>query len=66
MRNSTYIVTARQDERLIGLARCLSDDVSIVYLQDILVTEACQCRGIGHRLLEACLSKIALSVDRAF
>ncbi len=59
VRNSTFVVTARQDERLIGLARCLSDDVSIVYLQDILVTEACQCRGIGHRLLEACLERYA-------
>ncbi len=59
VRNSTFVVTARQDERRIGLARCLSDDVSIVYLQDILVTEACQSRGIGRRLLEACLERYA-------
>lgn len=64
VRNSTFVVTARQDERLIGPAHCLSGDVSIVYRQDILVTEACQCRGIGHRLLEACLSKIALPQGR--
>jgi GNAT superfamily N-acetyltransferase len=33
--------------------------VSIAYLQDILVSEACQRRGIGHRLLEACLERYA-------
>lgn len=30
--NSTYVVTAWIDEMLVGLARCISDDVSICYL----------------------------------
>jgi GNAT superfamily N-acetyltransferase len=58
--NSTYVVTARdQDARLIGLARGLSDDVAVFYLQDILVHPSMQRRGIGHSLLSACLDRFA-------
>ena len=35
--NSGYRVAARAGDRLIGLARGISDDVSIFYLQDLLV-----------------------------
>ena len=52
--NSTYVVTARHNGQLIGLARCLSDDVSIFYLQDILVRPEFQRRGIGTQLMSRC------------
>ncbi|WP_222851548.1 GNAT family N-acetyltransferase [Phytoactinopolyspora mesophila] len=56
--NSTYVVTARdQDGALIGLARGLSDDASVFYLQDIIVRPAHQRRGIGRQLLAACLER---------
>ncbi|MGD8753419.1 MAG: GNAT family N-acetyltransferase [Anaerolineales bacterium] len=42
IRNSSYVVTAWSGENLIGMARCVSDDVSIAYLQDILVDPAYQ------------------------
>ncbi|MEM7341902.1 MAG: GNAT family N-acetyltransferase [Actinomycetota bacterium] len=55
---STYVVTARDlDGELIGLARCLSDDVSIMYLQDVLVAPGHQRRGIGRFLVMVCLQK---------
>lgn len=55
---STYVVTARDgDGRLIGLARCLSDDVSIAYLQDVLVHPDHQRRGIGRFLVMVCLER---------
>ena len=54
---SSYVVTARVDGVLIGLARCLSDDVSIFYLQDILVQPDWQHRGTGRALLENCLER---------
>lgn len=58
--NSTYVVTARDaDGRLVGLARGLSDDVAVFYLQDILVHPSRQRRGIGHSLLSACLDRFA-------
>lgn len=55
---STYVVTARDSEGdLVGLARCLSDDVSIMYLQDVLVSPKTQGAGVGKHLVEACLAK---------
>lgn len=55
---STYVVTARDGEgTLIGLARCLTDDVSIMYLQDILVHPDRQRSGIGSLLVQRCLDR---------
>jgi GNAT superfamily N-acetyltransferase len=55
---STYVVTARDgDGELIGLARCLSDDVSTMYLQDVLVAPPHQRRGIGRFLVLVCLER---------
>ena len=56
---STYVVTARHDGELIGLARGLSDDVSVFYLQDILVRPEWQRRGVGGALLANCLARFA-------
>ena len=57
--NSDHVVTARSGDLLIGLARVLSDDVSIAYLQDILVRPDYQHQGIGSRLLQECLDRYA-------
>ncbi|MHB1317085.1 MAG: GNAT family N-acetyltransferase [Anaerolineae bacterium] len=55
--NSSFVVTARADGILVGLARGLSDDVSIPYLQDVLVSPEYQSQGIGTRLVQACLER---------
>ena len=58
--NSTFVVTARQDDdALVGLARALSDDVSIVHIQDVLVAPEHQRQGIGQELLQRCLDRFA-------
>lgn len=57
IRNSTYVVTIWSGEKLVGLARCISDDVSICYLQDILIHPNHQRHGIGRRLLSNCLER---------
>lgn len=59
LRNSTFVVVARDDDRLVGLARVLSDDVSILYVQDVLVDPVHQRRGVGRQLLERCLDRFA-------
>lgn len=59
IRNSTYVVSAWSGNTLVGLARCLSDDVSICYLQDILIRPEYQQMGIGRRLLSDCLERFA-------
>lgn len=59
IRNSTYVVTAWYEDKLVGLARCLSDNVSICYLQDILIHPDYQRLGIGRKLLLNCLTHFA-------
>ncbi len=54
---SAWVVTARDDGALVGFARVLSDDVSIMYLQDVLVRPDRQREGIGRALLEECLRR---------
>ena len=56
---STQVFTARRDGRLVGLARVLSDEVSIAYLQDILVHPDAQRMGVGRALMEACLARFS-------
>jgi GNAT superfamily N-acetyltransferase len=55
--NSSYVVVARSGGRLIGLARVVSDDVSICYLQDVLVRPEWQRRGVGRALVARCLAR---------
>jgi GNAT superfamily N-acetyltransferase len=54
---SSYVVTARRGVRLVGLARAVSDDATICYLQDVLVHPDEQRTGIGRALVEAVLDR---------
>lgn len=56
IRRSTLVVTARDDGELVGIARCLTDSVSIWYLQDIIVHPDHQRSGIGTALFRECLA----------
>nr|WP_269451897.1 GNAT family N-acetyltransferase [Tessaracoccus coleopterorum] len=47
---SLAVVTAWDDDRLVGLARVVGDGLTIVYLQDILVVPEHQRSGIGREL----------------
>ena len=55
--NSDFVVVCRDAERIVGLARSISDDSAIHYLQDILVRPEYQGRGIGRELLNRCLDR---------
>lgn len=55
LEHSSYIVSCVSDGKLVGLARSISDDISIHYLQDILVDPDFHRKGIGRKLLEKCL-----------
>ena len=58
--NSSFVVTARDDQgNLVGLARALSDDATICYLQDILVAPPFQARGVGRALLDRVTARYA-------
>jgi GNAT superfamily N-acetyltransferase len=57
---STCVVTARDDnDRLVGLARAISDGATVCYLQDILVAPDRHRTGIGRALVRELLVRFA-------
>ncbi|GAB3273115.1 hypothetical protein GCM10027562_42820 [Arthrobacter pigmenti] len=54
---SSYVITARMDGELVGLARAISDNATICYIQDILVDPAHQRSGLGRQLVETILGQ---------
>ncbi|ACL70096.1 GNAT family N-acetyltransferase [Halothermothrix orenii] len=57
LKNSLYILTAWDDNKLVGLIRIVGDEETIIYIQDILVLKEYQRQGIGSQLLKAVLDK---------
>ncbi len=52
---SSLVITARLDGELVGLARVLTDDVAVVYLQEVVVQPRFQRRGLGESLVSLAL-----------
>lgn len=48
---STFVLAALSGEQLIGIARSISDEVSIHYLQDLLIRPNFQRQGVGAKLI---------------
>ena len=57
LQGSSFIAAAWDGDALIGLARSISDDATIMYLQDILVAPSRHRRGVGRALAEAALDR---------
>jgi ribosomal protein S18 acetylase RimI-like enzyme len=55
--NSLLVITVWEDDRLIGVIRVVGDGYSIIYIQDIIVLEEYQHRGIGTKLLTEVMNK---------
>lgn len=51
LNNSSLIVTAWDGERLVGIARSLTDFTYVAYLADLAVDADYQRHGIGRRLI---------------
>jgi GNAT superfamily N-acetyltransferase len=49
--NATIVITAWDNEKLVGIARALSDFVYVTYLADLVVHEHYQQQGIGKQLI---------------
>lgn len=50
--NSLIVITAWDNDKLVGLVRVVGDGISIIYIQDILVLNSYKRRGIGSKLIE--------------
>lgn len=57
IKNSLYLEAAYFNDELIGLIRVVGDGNSIVYIQDILVKQQYQRKGIGKRLIVDVITK---------
>ena len=51
LQNSNLMVSAWDDDRLVGIARSMTDFHYACYLSDLAVDKACQGKGIGKKLL---------------
>lgn len=50
-RNSDLIISAWEDDRLVGVARSITDSVYCCYLSDLAVLKTFQGKGIGKELI---------------
>ena len=53
--NSTLVISAWQNERLVGVVRVLSDKVFRSVIYDLIVTPGLQNKGIGTQLVKRCI-----------
>ncbi|MCG1023598.1 GNAT family N-acetyltransferase [Sutcliffiella horikoshii] len=56
---SLEVISAWDEEELVGLIRIVGDGVTIIYIQDILVLKAYQNQGIATQLMQEVLDKYA-------
>lgn len=52
LQNANLIATARDNKKLIGIGRCVTDFVYCTYLSDLAVDEDYQKQGIGLELIK--------------
>ena len=57
IKNSLKVISVWDKDLLVGLIRVIGDRHSIIYIQDILILQKYQNRGIGKRLIEIILDK---------
>ena len=57
IKNSLKVISVWDKDLLVGLIRVVGDGHSIIYIQDILILQKYQNRGIGKRLIEIVLDK---------
>lgn len=53
---SIAVISAWDNEKLVGLIRVVGDGITIIYIQDILVIDSYKRKGIGSKLLN-CIIK---------
>lgn len=53
IRGSQGVFSAYVDDALVGVLRCVTDSVSVVYIQDLLVDPAHHRKGVGRALMNA-------------
>jgi ribosomal protein S18 acetylase RimI-like enzyme len=55
--SSLLVVSAWDNDKLVGLVRVVGDGLTIIYIQDILILDKYKRRGIGTKLLNYVLDE---------
>lgn len=55
--NSLDVLSAWDDEKLVGLIRTIGDQETIIYIQDILVLKDYKRQGVGRQLMKHIFDK---------
>ena len=58
VKNSTCFAGAFDHDRMIGMGRAVSDNVSDAYIQDIVVLDEYRGRGIGGEIVKALIREL--------
>lgn len=56
--NSNLVITAWDDQKLVGVCRCITDYCWSCYLSDLAVEPGYQKEGIGKKLVNLCLQEV--------
>ncbi|GGA67742.1 GNAT family N-acetyltransferase [Ornithinibacillus halotolerans] len=56
--NSTWAFTVWDEERMIAMARVISDKIMAANIMDLVVLSEYRGRGIGQKLVELCVQKL--------
>ncbi|NMA85317.1 MAG: GNAT family N-acetyltransferase [Epulopiscium sp.] len=57
IKSSLFVITAWDEDEMVGLIRVIGDGLTIIYIQDILVKKAYKRRGIGSELVSEILDR---------
>jgi len=55
---SQCFLVVREDGRIIGMGRAISDGISDAFIQDVTVMDTCRGRGIGTRIIETLIDRL--------
>ncbi len=66
LRNSVYIVAAKDGETTVGMARLVSDGGYVVFVADVLVLPEYQGMGIGKAMMERLLRYIRSNLKSGY
>ena len=58
VKGSHCFLTARQDNRIVGMGRAISDRISDAYIQDVTVDPEFRGRGIGSSLVRELVARL--------
>ncbi len=56
--NADIIITATQNDKIVGVARAVTDFHYCCYLSDLAVDKSCQKSGVGKKLIEIVQAQI--------